>query len=64
MEGNYPKTIRIPIEARYAMKDGEMQMVSAVYADVSVDEIAKRILAAFGVPIKKEVSRCNGNRWA
>jgi len=51
---DYEKTIRIPIEARYGMKDGKMQMISAVYADVSTDEIAKRILAAFGVPIKKE----------
>lgn len=51
---SYPKTIRIPIETRHCMVDGKMQIVSAVYADVSVDDIAKRILAAFGVPIRND----------
>ena len=38
------ETIRIPIEARYSYQDGKAVLVSAVYADVPVAEIAKRIL--------------------
>lgn len=50
--------ITIPIQATYRMVGGEPVLVSAEYADVSADRIARLLMEGFHIPIDEEAMPC------
>lgn len=46
--------ISMPVKAKYRIIDGEPILISAEYADVSADVVARFLLDAFNVHASKE----------
>jgi len=49
-----PTICTVPVTATYHVENGEAVMVSAEYADVPADVIARLLMRGFGVAIKQE----------
>lgn len=43
------ETIRVPVKAGFAIVDGKPVMISAEYADVDVDALARYLIHGFGL---------------
>jgi hypothetical protein len=47
-------TISVPLKITYQINEGEAEKLSAEYADIPTDVVAKFIIQSFGMPLQNE----------